>query len=113
MVEKARELDLFVTDGGDFGDGALEVAFHEFADGIKLHANFFDLMRGGEALGGKGSQNSSGDGSFQKSSAVHAGIVQRIAEGSSKTKAPRGSRGAFAGRSHSAFAGMRAVIPRL
>src|SRR5208283_5031654 len=98
MVEEARELDLFVADGGDFGDGALEVALHEVADGVELHADFFDLMRGGEALAGKGSQDSSCNGSFQKSSAIHAGIVQRIADGGSKTKAPRKDRGALAGR---------------
>src|SRR5208283_1101456 len=101
MVEKARELDLFVADGGDFGDGALELALHEFADGIKLHAHFFDLVRGGEALGGKGSQNSSGDGSFQKSSAVHGRIVHRIADERVKQKRPEDAGALLLGGSHS------------
>src|SRR5271157_3948506 len=113
MVEEARELDLFVADGGDFGYGPLEVALHEVADGIKLHANFFNLMRGGEALVGKGSQNSSGDGSFQKSSSVHAGIVQRIAKRGTKQKRPKEIGAPLLGGSHSALAGIRAVTPRL
>src|SRR5208337_4559182 len=107
MIEEARELDLFVADGGDLGDGALEVALHEFADGVELHADFFDLMRGGEASAGEGTQNSSGNGGFQKGSTIHAGIVQRIADGGSKTKAPEEARALLLGGSHSAFVGTR------
>src|SRR5271157_1725315 len=112
MVEEARELDLFVADGGDFGYGPLEVALHEVADGIKLHGNFFNLMRGGEALGGKGSQNSSGDGSFQKCSSIHAGIVHRIADGGSETKAPRRAGAPLLTKNHSTLAGPRAAAPQ-
>jgi len=87
------------------GDGALEVALHEVADGVELHADFFDLMRGGEALAGKGSQNSSGDGSFQKGSAVHAEIVHRIAQAGAKQERPEKIGALLLGGSHSAFAG--------
>ena len=73
MAEIACEFHLFVADLRDFGDGAVEIFFHQVAHGVELHAYLVDLVLAGcpsEATAEEGSCANRGSG-FQKPAAVH------------------------------------------
>ena len=48
MIEVAGEFHFLVADRSNFGDGAREVRLHGIANGVKLDADFSDLMGFGE-----------------------------------------------------------------
>ncbi len=70
FIEVAGELDFFVADSGDFGDGAFEVGLHGVANGVKLNADGADHFRhasGERSLCGE----RCGDGCTDEFAAIH------------------------------------------
>jgi len=49
----AGEFDFLIANLGDLGDGAGNIGAHHSADGVKLHADGIDLMRGGKTAEGE------------------------------------------------------------
>src|SRR5712675_1291211 len=79
LAKIAGKLHFLVAELRHLGDGAVEIAFHEVAHGVKLETNAVDLMslRGPRRTrGGQGR----GDGCSNKSSSIHAANCTPFAE---------------------------------
>src|SRR2546423_3963897 len=79
MIEVPGEFYFLVTDGGDFGESALEIRLHQVAHAVELNAELIDFMfsRGPANFVREQGGGADGSGSFKKAAAIHHDVFSK------------------------------------